>query len=143
MSIINVQLGNNVYIPHPELVNIYRCHINDNTMIGPFVEIQKGVKIGKNCKIQSHTFICEGVTIEDDCFIGHHVCFINDKYPKIGNDDWNLLSTIVKQGTSIGSGAIIMGGIIIEENTMIGAGAIITKNTLPNSIMVGTQAKNL
>lgn len=143
MPMIHVQLGSNVNIPHPKLINLYGCTIGNNTMIGPFVEIQKGVHIGNNCKIQSHTFICEGVTIEDDCFIGHHVCFINDKYPKANKVDWQLILTRICNGSSIGSGAIIMCGITIAKNTMIGAGAIVTKSTKPNETIIGPQARVL
>ncbi|MEM2045704.1 MAG: acyltransferase, partial [Candidatus Bathyarchaeia archaeon] len=125
----DVKLGKNVKIYG--FVNLYGCEIGDNTKIGAFVEIQKGAKIGKNCKISSHTFICEGVTIEDGVFIGHHVIFINDKYPRATNEqgalqtevDWVVRPTLVKRGASIGSGAVIMCDVTIGENAVIWAGS--------------------
>ncbi len=148
--ITNVKLGSNVKIHQPDIVNLYGCEIGDNTSIGPFVEIQKNVKIGKNVKISTHTFICEGVTIEDDVFIGHNVSFINDKYPRATKDgilqtekDWDVISTLVKKGASIGSGSTILCGITIGQNSIIGAGSVVTKDIPDNLIVVGVPAKIL
>lgn len=143
----DVVLGKNVKIFN--FVNLYGCRIGDNTKIGAFVEIQKGVKIGKNCKISSHTFICEGVVIEDNCFIGHNVTFINDKYPRAVSSagklqtekDWKVVSTVVKEGASIGSSATIMCGITIGKNAIVGAGSVVTKNVAANTLVVGNPAK--
>lgn len=143
----DVKLGKNVKIY--DFVNIYGCEIGDNTRVGTFVEIQKGTKIGKNCKISSHSFICDGVTIEDNVFIGHGVMFINDKKPKAttesgelqSEDDWELSSVLIKKGASIGSGAIIMGGITIGENALVGAGAVVTKNVDSGDIVAGVPAR--
>ncbi len=143
----NVKLGNNVKIY--EFVNLYGCSIDDNSKIGTFVEIQKNASIGKNCKISSHTFICEGVHIEDGVFVGHNVTFINDKYPRSINpdgsvqtdSDWQLIETTVKKGASIGSSATILCGVTIGENSIIGAGAVVTKNVPPNSVVAGVPAK--
>ena len=146
-KIRDVKFGKNVTVHQP--VNLYECEIGDNTRIGTFVEIQKNAQIGNNCKISSHTFICEGVTIGNGCFIGHGVLFINDKYPVAVNDDnslktdkdWKLLETIIEDKVSIGSGAIIMGGITIAEGAVIGAGAVVTKNVEKNSTVMGIPAK--
>jgi len=143
----DVKLGNNVKIF--SFVNLYGCEIGDSTKIGTFVEIQKGVKIGKKCRVSSHTFICEGVTIEDGVFIGHNVTFINDKYPRsinpdesiVDENDWTLQKTIVKKGASIGSSATILGGITIGENAMIGAGAVVTKDVPMNTVVAGVPAR--
>lgn len=148
-NINNVKLGKNVKIF--DFVNLYGCSIDDNTKIGAFVEIQKNVVIGKNCKISSHTFICEGVCIENNVFIGHNVTFINDKKPRaINNDgvlqdesDWKVLKTYVKKGASIGSSATILCGITIGENSFVGAGAVVTKDVPPNTTVVGVPAKPL
>jgi acetyltransferase-like isoleucine patch superfamily enzyme len=142
----DVKLGKNVKIY--DFVNLYGCEIGDNTKIGTFVEIQKGAKIGCNCKISSHTFICEGVTIEDNVFIGHNVTFINDLYPRAVNedgtmqndDDWKCVSTRVKRGASIGSSSTILCGITVGENAMIGAGSVVTKDVSPNTIVAGNPA---
>jgi acetyltransferase-like isoleucine patch superfamily enzyme len=142
----NVKTGNNVVIY--DFVNAYHCTLGDNTKVGAFVEIQQGVLIGSNCKISSHTFICEGVTIEDNVFIGHGVLFINDKFPcavnKDGNmkirSDWQVSPIIVKKGASIGTGAVIMCGLTIGENALVGAGAVVTKNIPPNSVALGNPA---
>lgn len=139
MPINNSKLGKNVKIPYPELVNIYQCKIGENSFIGPFVEIQKDVKIGKNCRIQSHTFICEGVTIEDNVFIGHHVCFINDKKPVANNKDWKLKKTLIKSESSIGSGSIIL-PVTIGKNSRTGAGAVVTKDVPEGQTVVGVPA---
>ncbi len=130
-------------------VNLYGCDIDDNTKIGTFVEVQKGVKIGKNCKISSHTFICEGVTIEDEVFVGHNVTFINDLYPRATNDDgnlqtdehWETVPTLVKKGASIGSSATILCGISIGEKSIVGAGSVVTKDVPDNTIVRGNPAK--
>jgi acetyltransferase-like isoleucine patch superfamily enzyme len=130
-------------------INLYGCQIGDNTKIGTFVEIQKGSKIGRNCKISSHTFICEGVTIEDNVFVGHNVTFINDLYPRATtasgelqtDDDWNCIPTLVKQGASIGSSATLLSGITVGENAIIGAGSMVTKDVPPNTIVAGNPAK--
>jgi UDP-2-acetamido-3-amino-2,3-dideoxy-glucuronate N-acetyltransferase len=144
----NVKLGEKVAIAHPELVNLYGCSIGDETKIGPFVEIQKNVVVGSRCKISSHSFICEGVTIEDEVFIGHGVIFINDRYPRATakgqlqtEADWNLRPTWVKRGASIGSGALIMCDLTIGENALIAAGAVVTHDVPDHSIVVGVPAR--
>lgn len=146
-SLVNVTIGENVKIYN--FVNAYECNIGDNTKIGAFVEIQKGAVVGMNCKISSHTFICEGVHIDDNCFIGHGVMFINDLFPRATtlegkmqtDNDWTCLKTIVKTGASIGSNATILGGITIGKNAMIGAGAVVTKDVPDNMIALGNPAK--
>ena len=148
-SINNVLLGNEVRIF--DFVNLYGCSIDDGTKVGAFVEIQKGVSIGKNCKISSHTFICEGVEIENEVFIGHNVTFINDKFPKSTNADgslqteadWKVEKTIIKNRVSIGSSVTILCGVTIGENAIVGAGSIVTKNVAPNTIVAGNPAKFL
>jgi len=145
----DVQLGHGVKIS--EFVNLYGCVVGDNTKIGPFVEIQKGSSIGANCKISSHTFICEGVAIGDRVCVGHGVTFINDKYPRattgIGqlktDDDWVCQATQVLQGASIGSGAVLLGGITIGKNAIIGAGSVVTKDVPDNTIVAGNPAQIL
>jgi acetyltransferase-like isoleucine patch superfamily enzyme len=145
----SVQLAANVEIPHPELVNLYGCSVGGGTRIACFVEVQKNARIGANCKISSHTFICEGVTIEDECFIGHHVCFINDRYPRaVGTDgqlqtdeDWQVIPIHVHRGVSIGSGATIMCGVTIGERALIGAGAVVTQDVPPGHLVAGVPAK--
>ena len=145
----DVKLGQNVRIHG--FVNLYGCEVGDETRIGAFVEIQKGVKIGDNCKISSHTFICEGVTIESGVFVGHGVTFINDRYPRATNEvgclqseaDWNCQSTLVRRGASIGSGATLLGGITIGENAIVGAGSVVTKDVPANTIVAGNPAKVL
>jgi acetyltransferase-like isoleucine patch superfamily enzyme len=143
----DVKLGRNVRLG--EFINLYGCTIGDNTKIGPFVEIQKNARVGSNCKIQSHTFICEGVTIEDNVFIGHHVCFINDKYPRATNKlgelqteaDWAVEPTIIKKGASIGSSCTILSNVTIGEGAIVGAGAVVTKDVPANIIVAGNPAK--
>lgn len=143
----DVKLGKNVKIFH--FVNLYGCEIGDNTKIGSFVEIQKNARIGSNCKISSHTFICEGVTIEDEVFIGHKVAFINDKYPRAANEagdlqteqDWKVEPTLVKKGASIGSGATILSNIVIGEFAIVGAGSVVTKDVPDRTIVAGCPAK--
>ena len=145
----DVVLGRDVRIPG--FVNLYGCRIGDETRIGTFVEIQKGVVVGRRCKIQSHTFICEGVTIEDEVFIGHHVCFINDRDPRATNGDgstqteadWLLETTVVRRRSSIGSGAVILSGIEIGEGALIGAGAVVTRDVPPGAVVAGNPARLL
>ena len=145
----DVRLGKDVQIFQPDLVNLYGCEIGDGTKIGAFVEIQKKAKVGRNCKISSHTFICEGVTIEDDCFIGHNVTFINDKYPRAVNTDrslktekdWQCTDSVVKRGAAIGSGATIMCGVTIGENSMVGAGAVVVRDVPADMVVAGNPAK--
>lgn len=146
-SLNNVSLGQGVRIF--SFVNAYGCSIDDNSKVGAFVEIQKGVSIGKNCKISSHTFICEGVHIEDNVFVGHGVMFTNDLFPRATNEDgsmqtetdWKCIETFVKKGASIGSNATILCGITIGENSMVGAGAVVTRDVPPNTIVAGNPAK--
>lgn len=143
-TIREVKVGKNVKIF--DFVNLYECEIGDDTLVGTFVEIQKGVKIGKKCRVQSHTFICSGVTIEDDVFIGHGVIFINDNKPSMEttlNKTWKMSPVLVKKGTTIGSGAIIMGGVTIGENAFVGAGAVVTKDVPPNTTVIGIPAKKI
>jgi len=147
----DVKLGKNVKIYHPELVNLYGCEIGDNCKIGALVEIRKDVKIGKNCKIQAFAFIPEKVIIEDGVFIGPHVCFTNDKYPKAINpngslreaDDWEATPTLVKKGANIGANATILCGVTIGEFATVGAGAVVTKDVPPRTTVVGNPARIL
>ena len=150
MPSINVKFGKNVKVPQWRLVNLYNCQIGDNTKIGAFVEIQKKVTVGKNCKIQSHTFICEGVVIEDNVFVGHNVSFINDKYPKATNgikllteEEWAVSPIIVKKGASIGTGSTIMCGIIIGENAQIGAGSVVLEDIPQEETWAGNPARRI
>ncbi len=143
----NVKLGKDVRIF--DFVNLYGCSIDDNSKVGTFVEIQKNATVGKNCKISSHTFICEGVHIEDNVFIGHNVTFINDKYPRATNidgsmqseADWKVIETYVKKGASIGSSSTILCGITIGENAIVGAGSVVTKDVAANTVVAGVPAK--
>ena len=143
----NVRVGKGVMIYH--FVNAYGCSIDDGSKIGTFVEIQKGATIGKNCKISTHTFICEGVHIEDNVFIGHNVTFINDKFPRATNEDgslqnekdWDCIETYVEQGATIGSSATILCGVRIGKKAVIGAGAVVTKDVPPNAVAVGNPAR--
>jgi len=143
----DVKLGRNVRLY--AFVNLYGCEIGDETSIGTFVEIQKGVKIGARCKIQSHTFICEGVTIEDEVFVGHNVNFLNDRWPaavtedgkKKDESDWKLEHTLVKRRAAIGSGAVILPGLTIGERAVVGAGAVVTKSVPDRAIVVGNPAR--
>ncbi len=146
-NINNVKLGNDVKIF--DFVNLYGCSIDDKTKIGTFVEIQKNATIGKNCKISSHTFICEGVHVEDNVFVGHNVTFINDKSPRSVNvdgsmqteEDWTVEETFIKKGASIGSSSTIMCGVTVGENAIVGAGAVVTKDVPPNTVVAGVPAK--
>jgi UDP-2-acetamido-3-amino-2,3-dideoxy-glucuronate N-acetyltransferase len=143
----DVKLGQAVIIHN--FVNLYGCEIGDGTKIGSFVEIQKGVLVGRNCKVSSHTFICEGVTIEDEVFIGHGVIFINDKYPRAttadgalqSDADWQVVPTVVKRGASIGSGTSILCGVIIGERAIVGAGAVVTKDVPAGAKVAGNPAR--
>jgi len=144
----DVKLGRDVKLS--KFINLYGCEVGDESKIGAFVEIQKNAKIGKRCKISSHTFICEGVTIEDNVFIGHGVVFINDSYPRATADgklqteaDWKVERTVVKKGASIGSGATILSNISIGENAIVGAGSVVTKDVPANGIVAGNPAKVL
>jgi acetyltransferase-like isoleucine patch superfamily enzyme len=145
----DVKLGRDVRIHG--FVNLYGCEIGNDTRIGTFVEIQKGAKIGDRCKISSHTFICEGITIESEVFVGHGVTFINDRYPRATTAggqlqveaDWQCQNTLVKRGASIGSGATLLGGITIGENAIVGAGSVVTKDVPPNAIVAGNPARIL
>ena len=145
----DVRIGKDVIIF--EFVNLYGCEIGDNTKIGAFVEIQKGAKIKKNCKISSHTFICEGVTIEDNVFVGHNVTFINDLFPRAttedgrlkGEKDWICIPTTVKSGASIGSSATLLCGITVGQNAIVGAGSVVTEDVPPNTVVAGNPAKIL
>lgn len=145
----SVKLGANVKLS--KFINLYGCEIGDNTKIGAFVEIQKNARVGKNCKISSHTFICEGVTIEDNVFIGHNVAFINDSYPRATTpdgqmqteQDWKVERTLVKKGASVGSGCTILANVVIGENAIVGAGSVLTKDVPANTIVAGSPAKVL
>jgi UDP-2-acetamido-3-amino-2,3-dideoxy-glucuronate N-acetyltransferase len=131
--------------------NLYGCEIGDNTRVGPFVEIQDGVTIGADCKVQSHSFICKGVDIGDEVFIGHAVLFINDKYPRATtpagslqtDEDWELLETVVERRATVGSGAVVLGGIRIGEGAMVGAGAVVTRDVAPGVSVAGNPARRL
>jgi UDP-2-acetamido-3-amino-2,3-dideoxy-glucuronate N-acetyltransferase len=145
----DVKLGPGVKLS--KFINLYGCEIGENTKIGAFVEIQKKATVGKNCKISSHTFICEGVTIEDDAFIGHNVAFINDTYPRATaaegqlktDADWKVERTLVKKGASIGSGSTILANVVIGENAIVGAGSVVTKDVPANAIVAGNPARIL
>jgi acetyltransferase-like isoleucine patch superfamily enzyme len=145
----DVKLGQNVKLS--KFINLYGCEVGDDTRIGAFVEIQKNAKVGKRCKISSHTFICEGVTIEDEVLIGHNVTFVNDSFPRATSAtgtlqteaDWKVEVTLVKRGASIGSGATILSNVVIGENALIGAGSVVTSNVPANAIVVGNPGRLL
>ena len=145
----DVKLGRDVQIH--AFVNLYGCEIGDESRIGAFVEIQKNAKVGQRCKVSSHSFICEGVTIEDECFIGHHVVFINDRFPEAvapsgrpkADADWTLIETRVGRRASIGSGAVVLGGVTIGEGALIGAGSVVTRDVPPYTIVAGNPARVL
>jgi acetyltransferase-like isoleucine patch superfamily enzyme len=145
----DVKLGRGVQLFG--FVNLYGCEIGDESKIGTFVEIQKGAKIGSRCKISSHTFICEGVTLESGVFVGHGVTFINDRYPRATSKtgalqteaDWHCQKTLVKRGASIGSGATLLGGIVIGENATVGAGSVVTRDVPPNTTVAGNPARKM
>ena len=145
----DVKLGRDVKLS--KFINLYGCEVGDETKIGAFVEIQKNASVGKRCKISSHTFICEGVHIEDNVFIGHGVTFINDTYPRATTGDgslqteadWKVEQTVIKKGASIGSGATILSKVTVGENAIVGAGSVVTKDVPPNSIVAGNPAKFL
>ena len=145
----DVKVGNNVKLS--KFINLYGCQVGDETKIGAFVEIQKNATVGRRCKISSHTFICEGVTIEDDVFIGHNVTFVNDSFPRATGttgalqteEDWKVEVTLVKKGASIGSGATILSNVVIGENALIGAGSVVTGDVPANAIIVGNPGKVL
>jgi acetyltransferase-like isoleucine patch superfamily enzyme len=145
----SVKLGHSVRLS--KFINLYGCSIGDETKIGSFVEIQKNATVGRRCKISSHTFVCEGVTIEDNVFVGHGVTFVNDSYPRATTpegelqteSDWAVEKTIVKRGASIGSGSTILANLVIGENAIVGAGSLVTRDVPPNAIVAGNPAKIL
>ncbi len=144
----DVKLGKNVKLS--QFINLYGCEIGDETKIGAFVEVQKNATIGKRCKISSHTFVCEGVTIEDNVFIGHGVMFINDSYPRATTEgklqteaDWKVERTVIRKNASIGTGVTILANISIGENAIVGAGSVVTKDVAANTIVAGNPAKLL
>ena len=144
----DVTMGQGVVIHHPGLVNLYGCTVGDETKIGAFVEIQKNATIGRRCKISSHTFVCEGVTIEDEVFVGHGVMFINDRFPRAASGgrmqteaDWQVVPTLVRRGASIGSGAVILCGVTIGAGAMVGAGAVVTRDVPDEAVVMGVPAR--
>lgn len=149
MPLKDVDIGPNVTIHHPDLVNLYGCRIGEGSRIGTFVEIQKNAAIGRNCKVSSHTFVCEGVRIGDGVFVGHGVMFINDLVPRATNpdgtpqteEDWEVAPTVVNDGASIGTGAVILGGVTIGAGALVGAGAVVTKDVEPEATVMGVPAR--
>lgn len=144
----DVVLEDGVLIFHPDLVNLYGCRIGAGTKIGTFVEIQKGATVGRRCKVSSHTFVCEGVAIEDEVFVGHGVMFINDRHPRAAVDgrlqaeaDWQVVPTRVERGASIGSGVVVMCGVTIGAGAMVGAGAVVTRDVPPGATVAGVPAR--
>ena len=143
----DVTLGERVAVPQPDLVNLYGCCVGDDTKIGPFVEIQRGVSVGARCKVSSHAFLCEGVTIEDEVFVGHGVMFTNDRFPcaaragtMLEDGDWELMHTLVRKGASIGSGATVLPGITVGREAMVGAGAVVVDDVPDYAVVVGCPA---
>jgi UDP-2-acetamido-3-amino-2,3-dideoxy-glucuronate N-acetyltransferase len=144
-----VRLGKDVSIPQPQLVNLYGCSIGDGSKVGAFVEIQRGAAVGRHCRISSHSFICEGVTIEDGVFIGHGVMFTNDLYPRAvapdghvqADPDWHVVDTRIKAGASIGTNATILAGVTIGEGAIVGAGAVVTRDVPPYAVVAGVPAR--
>jgi acetyltransferase-like isoleucine patch superfamily enzyme len=144
----DVDLGLDVVVA--PFTNLYGCSIGDGTRIGPFVEIQRGVSVGARCKIQSHTFVCEGVTIEDEVFVGHGVMFVNDKTPRATSDgalqgpsDWTMLETVIERGASLGSGCIVLGGVRVGAGALVGAGAVVSRDVAPGATVAGVPARVL
>ena len=145
--IADVDFGEDVVVY--SFTNLYGCRIGDGSRIGTFVEIQRGAVIGARCKIQSHTFVCEGITIEDEVFVGHGVMFINDMHPRAvneagelaGTDDWTMVETVVERGASIGSGAVILGGVRVGAGALVGAGAVVTRDVAPGEVVAGVPAR--
>ncbi|HUK95772.1 MAG TPA: acyltransferase [Gaiellaceae bacterium] len=143
----DVSFGDDVAVS--PFTNLYGCSVGDGTRIGPYVEVQRGASIGARCKIQSHTFVCDGVTIEDEVFVGHGVMFINDKFPRATtedgelqtDEDWSLLATVVERRAAIGSGAIVLGGVRIGEGALVGAGAVVTKDVPAGAVVAGVPAR--
>jgi len=143
----DVEFGDNVTVS--PFTNLYGCRIGDNTRVGPFVEIQRGAVVGAYCKIQSHSFICNGVEIEDEVFVGHGTLFVNDKFPRATTDagapkteaDWTLLRTVVERGASLGSGAIVLGGVRIGAGALVGSGAVVTRDVAPGETVAGVPAR--
>jgi acetyltransferase-like isoleucine patch superfamily enzyme len=146
---VDVELGVDAVVA--PFTNLYGCSIGDGTRIGPFVEIQRGVSIGARCKVQSHTFVCEGVTIEDEVFVGHGVMFVNDKVPRAttesgelqGAEDWTTLETVIERGASLGSGCVVLGGVRVGAGALVGAGAVVTKDVPPGTVVAGVPARLL
>ena len=145
----DVTLGERVAVPRPDLVNLYGCCVGDDTKIGPFVEIQRGVSVGARCKVSSHAFLCEGVTIEDEVFVGHGVMFTNDLYPRAANPDgspqseadWTVVPTLIRRTASVGSNATIIAGVTIGVGALVGAGAVVTKDVPDYAIVAGVPAR--
>ena len=146
---VDVELGVDTVVA--PFTNLYGCSIGDGTRIGPFVEIQRGASIGARCKVQSHTFVCEGVTIEDEVFVGHGVMFVNDKLPRATTgsgelqvaEDWTMLETVIERGASLGSGCVVLGGVRVGAGALVGAGAVVTKDVPPGAVVAGVPARLL
>ena len=144
---VDVELGVDAVVA--PFTNLYGCSIGEGTRIGPFVEIQRGVSVGARCKVQSHTFVCEGVTIEDEVFVGHGVMFVNDKLPRAttesgelqGAEDWTMLETVIERGASLGSGCVVLGGVRVGAGALVGAGAVVTKDVPQGAVVAGVPAR--